>query len=238
MQYRPELLRESDRYRGRRRAPSPPRSRYAAVITTAFVGAGVVAFGAGAGLQDAKVDSISSDAALTEAASQRDAAANRPARSSGEKSLSSSMTRAPENAWVLPMRNYRVTSVFGQRWGRLHAGVDLGGIKEGHPINAVREGKVTLARWYGGYGNAVVIDHGGGVTTVYGHGSKIMVKEGQEVKAGDVILLAGNTGHSYGVHLHIEVRIDGSPVNPINYLKEHGVDLYLEMEAVYGDPVG
>lgn len=238
MQYRPELLRESDRYRGRRRAPTPPRSRYAAVITTAFVGAGIVAFGAGAGLQDAKVDALSNDtSALADAASQqRDAAAARPGRD--ERTLNSSINQAPADAWLLPMRGYRVTSLFGQRWGRLHAGIDLGGIREGTPINAVRDGKVVLSRWNGGYGNNVVIDHGDHMTTVYGHGSKLLVKEGQEVKAGDVIMLAGNTGHSYGTHLHLEIRINGSPVDPMKFFEKRGVDFRLETEAVYGDTSG
>lgn len=233
MQYRPELLRESDRYRGRRRAPTPPRSRYAAVITTAFVGAGVVAFGAGAGLQDAKVDALGSEtSALADLAAQRDLAANRPAR--GERTLESSINQAPPDAWVLPMRGYRVTSDFGQRWGRLHAGLDMAGIREGHPINAVHDGKVIVAGWSGGYGYAVFIDHGDGLVTVYGHNSKLYVEVGQEVKAGDIISGAGNTGHSYGTHLHLEIRINDRPVDPIKFFKERGVDFYLEMEAVYG----
>ncbi len=239
MQYRPELLRESDRYRGRRRAPTPARGRYAAVITTAFVGAGIVALGAGASLTDAKVDALTSDAtALADASNQRDLAQNRPGRSNGERSLNSSINRAPENAWVLPLNGYRVTSQFGQRWGRLHAGVDLGGIKEGTPVYAVHDGKVTLSRWNGGYGYNVVIDHGGGITTVYGHASKLIAKEGQEVKAGDLIMLAGNTGQSYGVHLHIEARINGNPTEPIKFFRDRGVDLYLETQAVFGDVVG
>jgi len=233
VQYRPELLRESDRYRGRRRAPTPPRSRYAAVITTAFVGAGIVAFGAGAGLQDAKVDALSSDAAaLADAAQQRELAANRPGRD--ERTLTSSINQAPKDAWLLPMRGYRVTSLYGQRWGRLHAGVDLGGIREGHPINTVHDGKVIVAGWVGGYGYAVFIDHGDGLVTVYGHNSKLHVKVGQDVKAGDVISAAGNTGHSFGTHLHLEIRVNGSPVNPIKFFKDRGVDFYLETEAVYG----
>lgn len=233
MQYRPELLRESDRYRGRRRAPTPPRSRYAAVITTAFVGAGVVALGAGAGLQDAKVDALGSDAsALIEAASQRDLAADRASRD--ERTLKSSVNQAAPDAWLLPMRGYRVTSLYGQRWGRLHAGIDMGGIREGHPINAVHDGKVIVAGWMGGYGYAVFIDHGDGMVTVYGHNSKLYVKVGQEVKAGDIISGAGNTGHSYGTHLHLEIRINDRPVDPIKFFKERGVDFYLEMEKVYG----
>jgi murein DD-endopeptidase MepM/ murein hydrolase activator NlpD len=232
VQYRPEPLRESDRYRGRRRAPSPPRSRYAAVITTAFIGAGVVAFGAGAGFKDAKVDALNSDAAsVADAGMERDLAADRPSR---EKGLNSSINQAPKEAWILPFRHYRVTSLFGQRWGRLHAGVDLGGIPEGTPFGAVHDGVVVLARFNGGYGNCVIIDHGNGLQTVYGHASKLLVKEGQLVKAGDIIALIGNTGHSFGAHLHLEIHVDGQAVNPIPWFKEHGVDFFLETEAVFG----
>lgn len=238
MQYRPELLRESDRYRGRRRAPTPPRSRYAAVITTAFIGAGIVAFGAGAGLKDAKVDALNADAASLSDANdlQRELAADRPSR--GEKGLNSSISQGPKDAWVLPFRGYRVTSLYGQRWGRLHAGIDLGGTREGTPFGAVRDGKVILARYNGGYGLCVIIDHGDGLETVYGHASKLLVKEGQEVKAGDVIALIGNTGHSFGAHLHLEIHINGVAQNPVGFFKQKGVDFFLETEAVYGDTTG
>jgi murein DD-endopeptidase MepM/ murein hydrolase activator NlpD len=233
VQYRPELLRESDRYRGRRRAPTPPRSRYAAVITTAVVGAGIVAFGAGAGLQDAKVDALTSDSAnIADADALRAQAANTTSR--GDKGLNSSINQAPKDAWVLPLRGYRVTSLYGQRWGKLHAGIDLGGIRLGHPINAVRDGKVILSSFDGGYGYAVRIDHGDGFVTVYGHNSKLLVKVGDDVKAGDIIALAGDTGHSFGVHCHLEIRVNGTPVNPINFFKERGVDFFLETESVYG----
>jgi murein DD-endopeptidase MepM/ murein hydrolase activator NlpD len=237
VQYRPELLRESDRYRGRRRAPTPPRSRYAAVLTTAFVGAGIVAFGAGAGLHDAKTDTLGSDnAALTDASRQRDLAADRPSR--GEKTLNSSITKAPKDAWVLPVRGYHVTSLFGQRWGRLHAGIDLGGIKEGTPIYAMHDGKVIVANWQGGYGYAVFIQHEDGLVTVYGHNSKLYVKVGQEVKAGDQIAGAGNTGHSFGTHCHLEIRVNDVPTDPIKFFKAKGINFYYEYEAVYGDPMG
>ncbi len=233
MQYRPEPLRESDRYRGRRRAPTPPRSRYAAVITTAFVGAGIVAFGAGAGLHDAKVDALTSDASnIVDADALRAQAANAPSR--GDKGLNSSINQAPTDVWVLPVRGYRVTSLYGQRWGKLHAGVDLGGIREGTPINAMRDGKVILAGWDGGYGIAVRIDHGNGLVTVYGHNSKLNVKVGDIVKAGDTIAAAGNTGHSFGVHCHLEIRVNDVPQNPVNFFKERGVDFFLETESVYG----
>lgn len=233
MQYRPEPLRESDRYRGRRRAPTPARGRYAAVLTTAFFGAGIVAFGAGAGIKDAKTDALVADSAAVEAAAQRDTAATTLSRTR-DRNLASSINSAPENPWVLPMRGYNLTSPFGQRWGRLHAGIDLGGIREGTPFAAVRDGVVTLCRFNGGYGLNVQIDHGDGLVTVYGHASKLLCHEGQQVKAGEIIALCGNTGHSFGTHLHLEIHVNGVPVNPIPFFKEKGVDFNLETEAVYG----
>jgi hypothetical protein len=95
-------------------------------------------------------------------------------------------------------------------------------------------GKVILSGWDGGYGYAVRIDHGDGLVTVYGHNSKLSVKVGDEVKAGDTIALAGNTGHSFGVHCHLEIRVNDVPQNPINFFKERGVDFFLETESVYG----
>lgn len=233
-------MRESDRYRGRRRAPRPARGRYAAVLTTAFIGAGVVAFGAGASFKDAKVTDINSDAAtLADAGLARDLAADRPSR---DKGLNTSINAAPADAWILPFRHYRVTSLFGMRWGRLHAGVDLGGIPLGTPFGAVHDGTVVLARWNGGYGNCVIIDHGvdangNHLQTVYGHASKILVHEGQQVKAGDIVALAGDTGHAFGVHLHLEIHVNGVAVNPVPWFKDHGVDFFLETEAVFdGEP--
>ncbi|WP_020520370.1 M23 family metallopeptidase [Catelliglobosispora koreensis] len=227
-------MRESDRYRGRRRAPTPARGRYAAVLTTAFVGAGIVAFGAGAGIKDAKVDALVADTSVAEASSsQRDYAAGAPNRSV-DRNVASSISSAPEDVWLLPLRGYRLTSPFGQRWGRLHAGIDLGGIRAGTPIYAVKDGTVILCRANGGYGLNVQIDHGGGLVTVYGHASKLFCKEGQQVKAGELIAAVGNTGHSFGDHLHLEIHVNGSPVNPIPFFKERGVDFYLETEAVYG----
>jgi murein DD-endopeptidase MepM/ murein hydrolase activator NlpD len=88
----------------------------------------------------------------------------------------------------------------------------------GTSIHACRAGKIVIAGWQGGYGNAVVIDHGGGMATLYGHQSRIAVSEGQQVNAGDVIGYVGSTGMSTGPHLHFEVRISGNPVNPASYL--------------------
>jgi murein DD-endopeptidase MepM/ murein hydrolase activator NlpD len=96
---------------------------------------------------------------------------------------------------------------------------------------------VTQAGWYGGYGNAVTISHGDGTETVYGHNSEVLVRVGQKVQAGDRIASAGNTGHSYGSHVHLEVHVNGQPRDPIPWLRSKGVDIKLEVEAIYGGVV-
>ncbi|CAN5306411.1 M23 family metallopeptidase [soil metagenome] len=110
-----------------------------------------------------------------------------------------------------------VTSPFGYRWGRLHAGIDIG-VGSGAPIPAAASGTVVLAGWTGGYGNYTCIDHGGGLATCYAHQSSYAVSTGAQVSQGQVIGYVGNTGHSFGAHLHFEVRIRGSPVDPLGYL--------------------
>ena len=88
----------------------------------------------------------------------------------------------------------------------------------GTPIKAAAEGTIKYAGWMGGYGNLVIISHGNGVETYYGHCSKIYVKKGQEVTAGDTIAAVGSTGYSTGNHLHFEIRKDGTQVNPQKYV--------------------
>jgi murein DD-endopeptidase MepM/ murein hydrolase activator NlpD len=110
-----------------------------------------------------------------------------------------------------------VTSPFGYRWGRLHAGIDIG-VPYGTPIHAAASGTVVLAGWNGGYGNYTCIDHGGGMATCYAHQSSYAVSSGAQVSQGQVIGYVGNTGHSFGAHLHFEVRINGNPVDPLGYL--------------------
>jgi murein DD-endopeptidase MepM/ murein hydrolase activator NlpD len=110
-----------------------------------------------------------------------------------------------------------VTSPFGYRWGRLHAGIDIG-VPYGTPIHAAASGRVVLASWTGGYGNYTCIDHGGGLATCYGHQSAYATSAGADVSQGQVIGYVGNTGHSFGAHLHFEVRINGNPVDPLGYL--------------------
>ncbi|MEV0459740.1 M23 family metallopeptidase [Catellatospora methionotrophica] len=210
---------------------APSRRRYASVLATALAGAGVVAFGAGASLDDAKDDAIPIAALTAGDGSDRAASGERISRD--DRLMSTSINQAPD-AWVLPLRNFNLTSRFGMRWGRLHQGLDLAGLPEGTPFAAVRSGTVVQAGWNGGYGNSVIIDHGDGVQTLYGHSSKVKVKVGQQVKAGDVIALLGNTGHSFGTHLHLEVHVNGVAQNPLTWFKKKGVDYELEIETVYG----
>jgi murein DD-endopeptidase MepM/ murein hydrolase activator NlpD len=226
VQHRPP----TGRYRGRRRIVAPPRSRYAAVVTTAFVGAGVVALGAGAAVPDAKKDptTYSFDASDYDNRALEAERASRDVRNGPTTSIG----QARPDAWLLPVRGYNFTSPFGQRWGRLHAGVDLART-EGTPYYAAHAGIVTRASWYGGYGYAIVIDHGNGIETIYGHSSKLIAKEGQRVEAGDLLGLIGNTGHSFGAHLHFEVHINGQPTDPVPFLKARGVDIPRQIEAIY-----
>ena len=110
-----------------------------------------------------------------------------------------------------------ITSLFGMRWGRLHAGVDIAN-DIGTPIVAAARGVVIDAGWYGGYGNAVLLDHGGGLITLYGHLNAIAAAYGEVLDQGGYVGEMGSTGNSTGPHLHFEVRIDGQPVDPLPYL--------------------
>ncbi|MDQ3940763.1 MAG: peptidoglycan DD-metalloendopeptidase family protein, partial [Actinomycetota bacterium] len=110
-----------------------------------------------------------------------------------------------------------ITSYYGPRWGRMHTGIDIDG-SSGQPIVASKAGRVIVASYYGGYGNAVVVDHGGGVSTLYAHMSRFGVSNGQEISQGQVVGYVGCTGSCTGDHLHFEVRVNGSPVNPLDYL--------------------
>ena len=116
-----------------------------------------------------------------------------------------------------------ITSPFGMRkspfgYGtEFHPGIDIS-VPVGTPVKAAGKGVVTYAGWLSGYGNAVIIDHGYGIESVYGHNSEILVKVGQSVKRGDIIAKSGNTGRSTGPHVHFEVRVNGNPVDPMKYL--------------------
>lgn len=127
-----------------------------------------------------------------------------------------------EMAWPVPGYT-RITSNYGMRTHpitgiyKLHTGVDLGA-PMGANFIAANDGVVTKAGYNGAYGNMVIIDHGGGISTLYAHGSEILVTVGQTVKKGDNILKVGSTGYSTGAHAHFEVRVNGQPVNPLPYI--------------------
>ncbi len=130
-------------------------------------------------------------------------------------------TKAPGRL-LTPVPGAPVTSPFGYRihpiygTSRLHTGIDYGA-DSGTPIRASADGVVVSAGWYGGYGNATIIDHGGGIATLYGHQSTISVSEGGRVSQGQTIGRVGCTGDCTGPHVHYEVRVNGDPVNPANY---------------------
>jgi murein DD-endopeptidase MepM/ murein hydrolase activator NlpD len=117
-----------------------------------------------------------------------------------------------------------ITSPFGMRFDpvqhryQLHSGIDIAAA-QGATIAAAADGRVIFAGWYGGYGNAIIIDHGGGTSTLYGHCSQIFVGVGQDVVRGQAIGAVGMTGDATGPHVHFEVRRDGKPVDPMGYLR-------------------
>ena len=120
-----------------------------------------------------------------------------------------SITRpSPSSGFIWPV-NGPVVSPFGMRWGRMHEGIDIG-VGYGTPIHAAAAGTVITAGWEDGYGNLIVIDHGGGLATAYAHQSSFAVGYGAHVEQGQVIGYVGCTGHCFGPHLHFEVRVNGS----------------------------
>ncbi len=129
---------------------------------------------------------------------------------------------AGDMCWPLPYDDVYVSSRFKIRWGRQHNGIDTcrWSGTQGADVVSVKDGTIEVAcwGWGGGYGNYVVVNHGDGVLTYYAHLSNITVSVGQSVKQGQVIGQAGNTGYSFGAHLHFGIMINGSWVNPLNYL--------------------
>jgi murein DD-endopeptidase MepM/ murein hydrolase activator NlpD len=142
------------------------------------------------------------------------AQASTPSQSAPSQSASDQTPSSSGFIWPV---NGPVVSPFGMRWGRLHAGIDIAA-PSGTPIHAAASGRVVLAGWTGGYGNYTCIDHGGGIATCYAHQSSIAVGSGQSVSQGQVIGYVGCTGHCFGPHLHFEVRVNGTPVDPLGYL--------------------
>ena len=133
-----------------------------------------------------------------------------------QTSQSSSSVVRSASGFIWPVSG-PVTSGYGWRWGRMHEGIDIA-VPTGTPVVAAASGQVIVAGWMGGYGNLVVIDHGGGIATAYGHNSSFAVGSGSTVSQGQTIAYAGSTGNSTGPHVHFEVRVNGSPVDPLGYL--------------------
>ncbi|MGZ8783309.1 MAG: murein hydrolase activator EnvC family protein, partial [Gaiellaceae bacterium] len=123
---------------------------------------------------------------------------------------------ASSSGFVWPVHGV-LTSYFGWRWGRMHEGIDLA-VGSGTPVVASAAGTVIVAGWMGGYGNLVVVDHGGGISTAYGHNTIVTAGVGQQVAQGQLIAYSGNTGNSTGPHVHFEVRVNGGAVDPLGYL--------------------
>ena len=113
--------------------------------------------------------------------------------------------------------NGKVTSRFGTRWGRMHEGIDIGA-PVGTAIRAADAGVVTSSQYISGYGNTVILDHGKGITTLYGHASELLVVVGQTVQKNELIARVGRTGSTTGACLHFEVRRNGQPIDPLPYL--------------------
>lgn len=130
----------------------------------------------------------------------------------------------------MPVDNLRMTSSFGLRWHpvlggrRAHTGVDLAN-PVGTPVHATADGVVGRADWFGGYGLCIDLEHGGSLETRYGHLSRLNVVAGQSVHKGDIIGFVGTTGRSTGPHLHYEVRVEGSAVNPIPFMQGGVADM-------------
>ncbi|WP_199042245.1 M23 family metallopeptidase [Glycomyces salinus] len=224
--------------------------RYTAVVGSAVAGASAVALAAAAGLPSDDPESTTSGAvaeiaALAEQSSVPEegavsAAGEREPAGAGTGEPSAESSPSPDRAesepattvsvrdaeikWTAMLDEISITSLFGRRWGRNHNGVDFAAA-EGTPIYAAYSGTVTRAGWESGFGYLVVIDHGDGIETYYAHNSRIVVAEGERVEAGQHISDAGNTGHSFGSHLHFEVHVDGEPVEPLGYLESAGLPL-------------
>ena len=168
-----------------------------------------------------RIAELERQAAAAEAA-KKQSSGSASASTSGVASAASVAGGSGSLTWPIP-GYYTITSEYGYRihpiYGvyKLHNGIDVGA-PSGASFVAADDGVVILAEYYGGYGNCVVISHGNGMTTRYAHGTSILVSEGQTVTKGTPVLTVGSTGLSTGPHAHFEVSINGSTVNPLNYL--------------------
>ena len=170
-------------------------------------------------VRDSYHDDASEAAALQQVSSQLAAqiqAALASAQQAFSPTASVSSVTPSASGFIWPVSG-PVVSPFGMRWGRMHEGIDIGA-GYGTAIVAAASGTVISAGWMGGYGNLIIIDHGGGLATAYAHQSSFAVGYGGQVSQGQTIGYVGCTGHCYGPHLHFEVRVTGAAVDPLGYL--------------------
>jgi murein DD-endopeptidase MepM/ murein hydrolase activator NlpD len=170
---------------------------------------------AAADAQAAEVAKAQADAAAAAQASAAQAAAAQAAADSA---------KAAAHAWVPPIGpGSTLTSGFGMRWGSMHPGQDFA-IPVGTPVRSLSSGTVIFAGWEGGYGNKLEIQYWDGTVSWYAHNSTLLVAKGDAVTSGETVSLSGNTGHSTGPHLHVEVHPgNGQPVPPIPWLTSKGI---------------
>jgi murein DD-endopeptidase MepM/ murein hydrolase activator NlpD len=199
-----------------------------------MAGAAIVTIAAGAVIPDPPAPDLT-----TQAMSVQDPlyAADRANRTDDRAGPAIAVDQGAPDVWLLPLKtSYVITTLYALRWGSYHSGVDLA-TGYGTPIYSTHAGIVRVARWYGGYGYCVIVDVGDGILVYYGHASRLAVTEGQTVKAGQLLSYVGSTGDSTGNHLHYEVRINNSPVDPIAFMKARGVDIEKHLQAATGDIV-
>jgi len=152
---------------------------------------------------------------------ERRAVAKRQAAAAAVKKAEAD--RKAREGWVMPIKGAVFTSGYGWRWGRMHQGDDFG-TPVGTPLHAMSTGTVVFAGWQGGYGNKVEIEYWDGTVSVFGHMSVISASVGTKVAPGDVVGQSGNTGHSTGPHLHLEIHPNGGgAVDPAPWLRNHGL---------------
>ena len=176
--------------------------------------------------QQREVQATAAQARVLEAAriartAERQAVAKK--RALAEALKKAEAERKAREKWVMPINGAVFTSGYGWRWGRLHAGDDFG-TPVGTPLKAMSTGTVIFAGWEGGYGNKIEIEYWDGTVSVFGHLSQIETSVGAKVAPGELVGLSGNTGHSTGPHLHLEIHPDGgAAIDPAPWLHDHGL---------------
>jgi murein DD-endopeptidase MepM/ murein hydrolase activator NlpD len=220
------------------------------VVASAFVGAGIVALGAATSMPNAEdidpaiLQSLENASLTANGIAERANDTDRASRSDGRDAAGAQLPSDADltDAWALPLDEVVFTSAYGLRRmdAEMHTGIDLYA-EEGTPYKAVHGGVVLRGNetdvHMEGHGLAVIVQHDDGTQTLYAHSSKVLVTKDQRVEAGDVLGEVGDTGHSWGAHLHIEIRLPGetNPTDPVPVLRDHGIDIKLGVETAYSD---